>query len=96
MLHSSDSLLLLGQGLATFHNAAPSHDHDHDSVPWEGLDQSPRMAPIPKRNLNDLPFISINFRNGRPSCFSRPTHILLFEGDTLGRTSSILRIHPFL
>lgn len=68
---------------ATFHsNAVPSHDHDsvdHDSVPWEGLD-----APILKRNLNDLPFVSINFRKGYSSCFSRRTHILLSEGDTLG------------
>lgn len=68
---------------ATFHsNAAPLHDDD--SVPREGLDQSPRMAFIPKRNLNDLPFVSINFRKGHPSCFSRRTHILLSEGDTLG------------
>ena len=68
---------------ATFHsNAAPSHDRD--SVPWEGLGQSPRVAPIPKRNLNDLPFVSINFRKGHSSCFSRRTHILLSEGDTLG------------
>lgn len=58
---------------------------------WEG-----REKPIPKRNLNDLPFVSINFRKGHSSCFSRRTHILFSEGDTLGWTFSILRIHPFL
>jgi hypothetical protein len=58
---------------------------------WEGLEKA-----IPKRNLNDLPFVSINFRKGHSSCFSRRTHILLSEGDTLGWTFSILRIHPFL
>jgi hypothetical protein len=67
----------------TFHsNAAQSHHRDY--VPWEGVDQSPRVAFIPKRNLNDLPFVSINFRKGYSSCFSRRTHILLSEGDTLG------------
>ena len=45
---------------------------------WEGLEK-----PIPKRNLNELPFVSINFRKGHTSCFSRRTHILFSEGDAL-------------
>ena len=53
MLHSSNSPLgpratkgYLGS------NATPSHDHYSAHY---GLG-SPRVAPVPKRNLNDLPF----------------------------------------
>lgn len=76
------SLLLLGQGLPFIqmlpHRITVTMYHERALT-------GPLVWLLSrKRNLNDLPFVSINFRKGHSSCFSRRTHILLSEGDALG------------